>query len=150
MLSDRLSCVAVDSWGAYCAGGTNQGRVYLWEVGLNLLFGATTPTSINQVSSGILFNAWDAHYRQINVLRFTPDGAALISGSDDSAVSVWSIARYNCCGHGNKTRPHRSLIGSLTMTSKMNLRPRIAHSRTTLYPSRTLCAPLASFRRTGY
>jgi pre-rRNA-processing protein IPI3 len=27
------------------------------------------------------------------VLRFTNDGAALISGSDDSGVSVWSVSR---------------------------------------------------------
>lgn len=47
----------------------------------------------NQVSSGILFNSWDAHYRQVNVLRFTQDGAALLSGSDDSGVSVWSMSR---------------------------------------------------------
>jgi len=60
----------------FFAGGTSQGRIYLWEV-----------------SSGILFNAWDAHYRQINVLRFTQDGAALISGSDDSGISVWSMSR---------------------------------------------------------
>ncbi|KAF7971945.1 hypothetical protein HWV62_19401 [Athelia sp. TMB] len=41
----------------------------------------------------ILYNSWDAHYRQINVLRFTHDGAALLSGSDDSGVSVWSVSR---------------------------------------------------------
>ncbi|KAF9648637.1 WD40 repeat-like protein [Thelephora ganbajun] len=76
VLSERLSCIAVDPRGAYCASGTSQGRIYLWET-----------------SSGILFNAWEAHYRQVNVLRFTPDGAALISGSDDSSVSVWSVAR---------------------------------------------------------
>ena len=46
-----------------------------------------------QIASGILFSAWDAHYRQISVLRFTNDGAALISGSSDSGVSVWSVSR---------------------------------------------------------
>lgn len=40
-----------------------------------------------------MYNAWDAHYRQVNVLRFTQDGAALVSGSDDSSVSVWSVSR---------------------------------------------------------
>lgn len=46
-----------------------------------------------QTASGILYNAWDAHYRQVNVLRFTNDGSALVSGSDDSAVNVWSVSR---------------------------------------------------------
>ncbi|KIK68011.1 hypothetical protein GYMLUDRAFT_36824 [Collybiopsis luxurians FD-317 M1] len=76
VLPEKLSCVALDPAGEFFAGGTSQGRVYLWEV-----------------SSGILYNSWDAHYRQINVLRFTPDGAALFSGSDDSGVSVWSMSR---------------------------------------------------------
>lgn len=76
VLPERLSCIALDNSGSFCAGGTAQGRIYLWEV-----------------ASGILYNSWDAHYRHVNVLKFTHDGAALISGSDDSGVSVWSVAR---------------------------------------------------------
>ncbi|KAJ4478255.1 WD40-repeat-containing domain protein [Lentinula aciculospora] len=75
VLPEKLTCVALDPSGDFFAGGTAQGRIYLWEV-----------------SSGILLNSWDAHYRQINVLRFTSDGAALLSGSDDSGISVWSIS----------------------------------------------------------
>ncbi|KAF7370878.1 Pre-rRNA-processing protein IPI3 [Mycena sanguinolenta] len=76
VLPEKLSCIALDHSGAYCAGGTSQGRIYLWEV-----------------ASGILFNSWDAHYRQVTVLKFTHDGAALLSGSEDSGVSVWSVSR---------------------------------------------------------
>ncbi|KZT65740.1 WD40 repeat-like protein [Daedalea quercina L-15889] len=76
VLPEKLSAIAVDSRGEFCAGGTAQGRIFLWEV-----------------ASGIMYNAWDAHYRQVNVLRFTLDGAALVSGSDDSSVSVWSVSR---------------------------------------------------------
>jgi len=94
VLSERLSCIAVDPRGAYCAGGTSQGRIYLWEVRFILFFLGLLHLHLRpQVSSGILFNVWDAHYRKVNVLRFTPDGAALISGSDDSSLSVWSVAR---------------------------------------------------------
>lgn len=39
-----------------------------------------------------MFNSFDAHYRRINILKFTSDGLGLISGSDDSGVSVWSVA----------------------------------------------------------
>ncbi|KAF8661367.1 hypothetical protein AX16_001461 [Volvariella volvacea WC 439] len=76
VLPEKLSCIAVEQSGRYCAGGTAQGRVYLWEV-----------------ASGILFNVWDAHYRQVTVLRFTQDGHALMSGSEDSGVGVWSVSR---------------------------------------------------------
>ena len=32
VLPERLSCLAVDRRGQFCAGGTPQGRIYLWEV----------------------------------------------------------------------------------------------------------------------
>ncbi|KAJ3571922.1 hypothetical protein NP233_g3442 [Leucocoprinus birnbaumii] len=76
VLPEKLTCITVDHKGLYCAGGTSQGRIYLWEI-----------------SSGILFNSWDAHYRRINVLKFTNDGTCLVSGSEDSAVNVWLVAR---------------------------------------------------------
>ncbi|KAJ7113691.1 WD40 repeat-like protein [Mycena crocata] len=76
VLPEKLSCIAVDRSGEFCAGGTSQGRIYLWEV-----------------ASGVLFNSWDAHYRQVSVLKFTHDGVALLSGSEDSGVSVWSVSR---------------------------------------------------------
>ena len=40
-----------------------------------------------------MYNSWEAHYRQVAVLRFTPDGEALVSGSDDSGITVWSVFR---------------------------------------------------------
>ena len=41
-----------------------------------------------------MYNSWDAHYRQVTVLRFTQDGEALVSGSDDSGITVWSVFRF--------------------------------------------------------
>ena len=32
VLPEKLTAIAVDLSGCYCAGGTAQGRVYLWEV----------------------------------------------------------------------------------------------------------------------
>lgn len=48
-----------------------------------------------QIASGIMFNSWEAHYRRIGVMKFTHDGAALVTGSDDATASVWAMAR---CG----------------------------------------------------
>ncbi|KAG8974954.1 Pre-rRNA-processing protein ipi3 [Tulasnella sp. 425] len=75
VLPEKLTCITTDTEGRYCAGGTANGKIYLWEV-----------------ASGILFNAFDAHYRKITVLRFTLDGAALVSGSEDSRVTVWTLS----------------------------------------------------------
>lgn len=76
VLPERLTCLAADTRGLLCAGGTAQGRIYLWEL-----------------ASGIMCHSWEAHYRAVSVLRFTPDGNALVSGSEDAGVSVWSISR---------------------------------------------------------
>ncbi|KAF8489311.1 WD40-repeat-containing domain protein [Gautieria morchelliformis] len=76
VIPEKLCCIAVDSRGEFCAGGTTNGRLYLWEV-----------------ASGILFSSFEAHYRRVSVLRFTHDGASLVSTSDDSSVSVWSMSR---------------------------------------------------------
>ncbi|KAF8141696.1 WD40-repeat-containing domain protein [Boletus edulis] len=83
VLPEKLTCLALDQKAKYCAGGTAQGRIYLWEV-----------------VSGILYHSWDAHYRQVNVLTFTYDGAILMSASEDSGVGVWSVSKsvliYSC------------------------------------------------------
>ncbi|KAF8449110.1 WD40-repeat-containing domain protein [Boletus edulis BED1] len=76
VLPEKLTCLALDQKAKYCAGGTAQGRIYLWEV-----------------VSGILYHSWDAHYRQVNVLTFTYDGAILMSASEDSGVGVWSVSK---------------------------------------------------------
>ncbi|KAF9531734.1 WD40 repeat-like protein [Crepidotus variabilis] len=76
VLPEKLTCIALDRRGDLCAGGTAAGRIFIWET-----------------ASGIMYKSWDAHYRQVNVLRFTNDGAALLSGSDDSGVNVWSVSR---------------------------------------------------------
>ncbi|KLO17981.1 pre-rRNA-processing protein IPI3 [Schizopora paradoxa] len=103
VLPEKLSCIAVDNDGDYCAGGTALGRIFLWEAGSNLRL-------IMSIASGILFNVWDAHYQRISVLRFTQDGAGLISGADDSGLSVWSISRLLSNGmQGELPTPYCSL-----------------------------------------
>ncbi|GAA6041942.1 hypothetical protein JCM8097_000235 [Rhodosporidiobolus ruineniae] len=72
----RLSTMVVSRDGVYMAGGTPDGRLFLWEV-----------------STGSLLVTVDAHYRAVSVLAFSDDGAALVSGSEDATVSVWSIGR---------------------------------------------------------
>lgn len=93
VLPEKLSCLVVDTRGDFCAGGTAQGRIYLWEVRICFGFFQLNFHNLSKLATGILFNSWDAHYRKVNLVKFTNDGAALISGSDDSGVSVWSVSR---------------------------------------------------------
>ncbi|GAA5858619.1 hypothetical protein JCM8547_001394 [Rhodosporidiobolus lusitaniae] len=72
----RLSTMTVSKDGVHMAGGTPDGRLFLWEI-----------------STGHLVVTVDAHYRAVSALAFSDDGAALVSGSEDATVSVWSIGR---------------------------------------------------------
>ncbi len=40
VLPEKLTCIAVDVQGTYCAGGTAQGRIYLWEASTNKFLNA--------------------------------------------------------------------------------------------------------------
>lgn len=42
-------------------------------------------------NSGDLLHAWTAHTGRINALLFSPDGARLVSASDDYIVKLWNI-----------------------------------------------------------
>ncbi|CAG8455492.1 7424_t:CDS:2 [Cetraspora pellucida] len=68
---EKLTSVAISNQGAYCACGTDNGKIYIWEL-----------------STGILCRVYDAHYKKISVLKFTNDDTALISGSEDAGVNV--------------------------------------------------------------
>ncbi|GAA5825368.1 hypothetical protein JCM10212_004092 [Sporobolomyces blumeae] len=72
----RLNCLETSPDGHYLAGGTLDGRVFLWEI-----------------STGTLVATLDAHYRAISCLAFTHDGAALVTASEDAGVSVWSMGK---------------------------------------------------------
>ncbi|CAM9295934.1 unnamed protein product, partial [Hapterophycus canaliculatus] len=71
---EKLGPLAVSGDGWLCAGGGVSGRIYLWEV-----------------SSGILLRAWDAHYKAVSALTFSPDGCFLYSGGEDAMVSSWNM-----------------------------------------------------------
>ncbi|KAJ2961028.1 hypothetical protein NQZ79_g3661 [Umbelopsis isabellina] len=73
---EKISTVAVSKQGVYCAGGTQGGKIYIWEI-----------------STGVLYRSFDAHYKKITALRFTDDDTALISASDDASVNVWLLTK---------------------------------------------------------
>ncbi|GAA6054791.1 hypothetical protein JCM3770_007436 [Rhodotorula araucariae] len=88
----RLSTMTISRDGLYMAGGTPDGRIFLWEM-----------------STGNLLVTVDAHYRSVSALEFTDDGAALVSGSEDAGVSVWSIGRLLAATPMNPPAPFATL-----------------------------------------
>eukprot|EP00470_Lotharella_oceanica_P012993 CAMPEP_0170189694 /NCGR_PEP_ID=MMETSP0040_2-20121228/47460_1 /TAXON_ID=641309 /ORGANISM="Lotharella oceanica, Strain CCMP622" /LENGTH=149 /DNA_ID=CAMNT_0010437329 /DNA_START=126 /DNA_END=572 /DNA_ORIENTATION=- len=59
----------------YIAGGDEKGRVYFWD--------STT---------GWLLQAWDAHYKAVTAVRFSPDGTFLLTAGADAVVNGWLIS----------------------------------------------------------
>lgn len=46
-----------------------------------------------QIASGLLLSSFDAHYRSILTLTFSPTSQLLVSSSEDSSTFVWSVTR---------------------------------------------------------
>lgn len=75
-LPERLVAVSATSDGAHIAGGTEAGRIYLWEA-----------------CSGAMLRSWEGHYRSLTHMAFTDDGSHLITCSEDSLVRTWSCGQ---------------------------------------------------------
>ncbi|SPO20885.1 related to WD-repeat protein crb3 [Ustilago trichophora] len=75
ILPSKLSCIACSPNGELVAGGSFDGRIFLW-----------------QIATGDLLASFDAHYRSVTVLKWTLDGAGLVTGSEDARILAWSLA----------------------------------------------------------
>lgn len=75
ILPSKLLCIACSPNGELIAGGSFDGRIFLW-----------------QIATGDLLASFDAHYRAVTVLKWTEDGAGLVTGSEDARILVWSLA----------------------------------------------------------
>ncbi|WFD45209.1 Pre-rRNA-processing protein ipi3 [Malassezia psittaci] len=86
VLPQKMVCIALAPIGNFLAAGSEDGRLYLWDLG-----------------TGALLSCFEAHYRAIRSVEFSPDSAAIASGSDDGRVCVWSLAGLigkSDLGHG--------------------------------------------------
>ncbi|KAK3807447.1 MAG: WD40-repeat-containing domain protein [Linnemannia gamsii] len=90
-LPDKIICLATSTRGTYCAGGTESGRIHIWEI-----------------ATGILHRTFDAHYKKITVLRFSADDTVMFSGSEDASVHVWMLNSLLDDGQTESPAPHYS------------------------------------------
>eukprot|EP00756_Hemistasia_phaeocysticola_P051066 Hpha_TRINITY_DN26245_c0_g1::TRINITY_DN26245_c0_g1_i1::g.184592::m.184592/K14829/IPI3; pre-rRNA-processing protein IPI3 len=70
---EKLSSLATD--GYHVAAGGVSGKLYVW-----------------QVATGAMLRLWDGHFKMITRVAFSPDGATLISSSEDATVKAWDLA----------------------------------------------------------
>ncbi|KAI8596593.1 WD40-repeat-containing domain protein [Dissophora ornata] len=90
-LPEKIVCLATSSRGKYCAGGTESGRIHIWEI-----------------ATGILHRTFDAHYKKITVLRFSSDDTVMFSGSEDAVVHVWMVNALLDDSQTDSPAPHYS------------------------------------------
>ncbi|KAF9435445.1 Pre-rRNA-processing protein ipi3 [Entomortierella beljakovae] len=90
-LPDKIICLAVSNRGVYCAGGTENGRIHIWEI-----------------ATGILHRTFDAHYKKISVIRFSADDTVMFTGSEDAVVHVWMLNSLLDDSQTESPAPHYS------------------------------------------
>jgi len=74
-LSESLLSVAASGDGSLVAGGGASGRAYLWDS-----------------ATGELLREWQAHYKAVGALAFSPCGALLATGGHDALAHCWDVA----------------------------------------------------------
>ena len=74
-MPEKMLSVDISSNGVYAVGGGVSGKLYIW-----------------QVASGALMRIFDAHYKGVNAVKFTPCSGYVVSGSEDAIVKSWSLA----------------------------------------------------------
>ncbi|KAH9821233.1 WD40-repeat-containing domain protein [Melampsora americana] len=95
----RVICISLSPSGTYLAAGSLDGTVLIWEL-----------------STGTLLASFDAHYKSITCLQFTDDDAALVTASEDSMCSVWSLAALiDEGGNGNMSYSPYVLLSDHTL-----------------------------------
>ncbi|WFD32921.1 Pre-rRNA-processing protein ipi3 [Malassezia sp. CBS 17886] len=74
VLPQKMSCVALSPEGTFLACGSPDGRLFVWDM-----------------RSGALLASLEAHYRAVSAVRWTSDSAAVVTGSADARICVWSL-----------------------------------------------------------
>ena len=74
-IQEITTSLACDSTGTYILGGTKKGWIYCWEVG-----------------TGALLTSWQAHFKSVTKILFTPCGHLAVSCSEDGMARAWDVA----------------------------------------------------------
>ncbi|RKO91313.1 WD40-repeat-containing domain protein [Blyttiomyces helicus] len=109
VVPEKLSSLVVSNSGLYCVGGGLSGRIYVWEL-----------------QTGTLLRKFDAHYKPVRALRFTPDDTAFLSSGEDSVTNVYLLASVfaslsdpNYPSHSDVCTPVASFSGHVLPITEM-------------------------------
>lgn len=73
---EKCWSIACSKDGILCATGGDSGNIHIWDA-----------------SVGKLLLSWKAHHKRVTTIAFSDKGTEIVAGSEDSLVTVWSVAR---------------------------------------------------------
>jgi len=74
-IQEITTSICCDATGTYLLGGTKKGWLYCWEVG-----------------TGQLLSSWQAHFKAVTKVLFSPCCLFVVSCSEDGMVRAWDMA----------------------------------------------------------
>ena len=74
-IQEITTSICCDATGTYLMGGTKKGWLYCWEVG-----------------TGQLLSSWQAHFKAVTKVLFSPCCLFVVSCSEDGMVRAWDMA----------------------------------------------------------
>lgn len=96
-VQEITTALAADTNGFYLLGGTKGGRLHAWDI-----------------ASGNLLLSWQAHFKSITSIKFTPCGNFCITSSADGMVRAWDVNSILCTnGAGGSSRPNSESAKSI-------------------------------------
>ncbi|RPB19483.1 WD40 repeat-like protein [Terfezia boudieri ATCC MYA-4762] len=90
--TEQFTVLAASHGGAFIAGGTENGRLTIWEV-----------------TSGRFISTGHTHLQRVTTIAFDPTDTFIITGSADSNAYVWSVAQLTDLRSSADRKPERIL-----------------------------------------
>ncbi|KAF8416084.1 WD40-repeat-containing domain protein [Tirmania nivea] len=90
--TEQFTVLSASHGGALIAGGTESGRLTIWEV-----------------ASGRFISTGHIHLQRVTTITFDPTNTFIITGSADSNVYIWSVAQLTDLRSSADRKPERIL-----------------------------------------
>ncbi|KAG8766590.1 hypothetical protein FRC12_006773 [Ceratobasidium sp. 428] len=114
--TDSVNTLAYSPDGTYIASGSQDGTIRIWDAQTFQQVGYPMQGSMSEVSSAVSSSSYsitadsvdapssqteeppEGHANSINSVAYSPDGAYIVSGSNDKTIRIWDTRTYQSVG----------------------------------------------------